>query len=188
MIRHVSSTPSCRVKRALSPTTRRGAGPRRAWRPRRPRRRTPCRADRLGSGESARCASTTSRIPVVGSSLTTSWFGSGWRDRMREPEPGRVLEDEAELGLRDRQPLAGADEERNARPAPVVDLEAQGGVRLGGRVRRHAVDRQVAVVLAADVVRRVGFLDRAEERDLRVLERRGSPPAGGSIAQPRRPA
>ena len=39
------------------------------------------------------------------------------------------------------------------------------------RVRSDAVDVEVAVVLAADVVRRVGGGDRAEERDLRVLER-----------------
>ena len=40
-------------------------------------------------------------------------------------------------------------------------------------VRRDAVDLAVAVVLAADVVRRVGRVDRVEERDLRVLERVG---------------
>ena len=39
------------------------------------------------------------------------------------------------------------------------------------RVRRDAVDGQVPVVLASHVVRGVGRLDRAIERDLRVLER-----------------
>jgi hypothetical protein len=54
----------------------------------------------------------------------------------RAPEPGReaelrrLLEDEPKLGLGDRQMLAGADEERDARPAPVVDLQAQSGVGL----------------------------------------------------------
>ena len=48
----------------------------------------------------------------------------------------------------DEEQLAGADEEGHARPAPVVDLEAQGGERLGRRVGRDAVDRQVPVVLA----------------------------------------
>ena len=83
-----------------------------------------------------------------------------------------MLEDEPQLGLRDRKPLAGADEERHARPAPVLDLEAQRGERLGRRVLRDAVDVEIAVVLAAHVVRRIGLLDRAEERDLRVLDRR----------------
>ena len=75
-------------------------------------------------------------MPVDGSSLTTRSFGSG-RAVARQPqaEPGRALEHEPELGLRRRQQLAGADEERHARPAPVVDLQAQRGVRLGGRVR-----------------------------------------------------
>ena len=120
----------------------------------------------------ARCASSAIRTPVVGSSLTTSWFGSGTaRPSSSKPSSRRMLEDEPELGLRHRQALAGADEERHARPAPVLDVQAQRGVRLGGRVRRDAVDRQVAVVLAADVVGRVGVVDRAQERDLRVLDR-----------------
>ena len=89
----------------------------------------------------------------------------------REAQLRRALEDEPELRLRHGQALAGADEERHARPAPVLDLQPQRGVGLGGRVGRDAVDRAVAVVLPADVVRRVGLLDRAEERDLRVLDR-----------------
>ena len=48
-----------------------------------------------------------------------------------------MLEDEPQLGLRRRQALAGADEERHAGPAPVLDLEPQRGVRLGRRVRRR---------------------------------------------------
>src|SRR5205085_2375834 len=36
-----------------------------------------------------------------------------------EVDSGRVLEDQPKFGLRDGQPLAGADEERDARPAPV---------------------------------------------------------------------
>jgi hypothetical protein len=46
-----------------------------------------------------------------------------------------------------------------------------------------ALDRQVAVVLAADVVGRGRLLDRPEEPDLRVLDRLRSPRAGASIAQ-----
>src|SRR4030095_6411374 len=36
-----------------------------------------------------------------------------------------MLEDEPELGLQDGEALAGPDEERNTRPAPVVDVETQ---------------------------------------------------------------
>ena len=35
-----------------------------------------------------------------------------------------------------------------------------------------AVDRRVAVVLAAHIVSRIGFLDRAKQRDLGILDRR----------------
>ena len=83
-----------------------------------------------------------------------------------------MLEHDSHLGLRRRQALAGADEEGNARPAPVLDLEPQRGVRLGRRSVCDAVDREVAVVLPAHVVRRVALDDGAEERRLRVLDRR----------------
>ena len=43
----------------------------------------------------------------MGSSLTTSWFGSMLAVEGREAEPRRVLEDEPELGLRHRQALPG---------------------------------------------------------------------------------
>ena len=89
----------------------------------------------------------------------------------REPQPGRMLEHQPKLRLGHRQPLAGADEERHSRPAPVLDLEPQRGVRLRRRARIDAVDRAVTVVLPAHVVRGIGLLDRAEERDLRVLDR-----------------
>src|ERR1044072_3614459 len=39
-----------------------------------------------------------------------------------EPELRRTAGHEPQLSLRDRQALAGADEERHARPAPVLDL------------------------------------------------------------------
>ncbi len=88
-----------------------------------------------------------------------------------EAELGRALEDHADLGLRRREALAGADEERHARPAPVLDLEPERRVRLGRRVGGDAVDPEVAVVLAAHVVRRVALGDGLEERDIRVLQR-----------------
>jgi hypothetical protein len=69
----------------------------------------------------------------------------------REAEAGRALEDEAQLRLGDREPLAGADEERHPGPAPVLDVEAKRGIRLRRGVGSDAVDRAVAVVLAAHV-------------------------------------
>ena len=105
--------------------------------------------------------------------MTTSWLGSGASGVGGEAEARRSLEDEPQLGLRDRQVLAGADEERHARPAPVVDLQAHRGVGLGRRVRRDPVDVAVAVVLAADVVRRVARRHRVEDGEQGVLERVG---------------
>jgi hypothetical protein len=78
MIRHVSSTPSCRVKRVLSPasaawsSTSYGVGPS----PPNSLNST-SKSIRLEPAASARCASTIRRMPVLGSSLITSWFGSG---------------------------------------------------------------------------------------------------------------
>ena len=122
-------------------------------------------------------------MPVDGSSLTTSWSGSDVRRRAGRTRAGAVLEHEPQLGLGDRQPLPGADEERDARPAPVLDVEAQRRVGLGGRVGGDAVDRAVALVLAADVVRGVGgdapLGTPPVCASLRVA---GSPPAGASIA------
>ena len=88
-----------------------------------------------------------------------------------EAHPRRRVEHEPQLGLRDRQQLAGPDEERHAGPAPVVDLQAHGGVRLGRGVGLDPVDVAVAVVLAADVVRGIGVGHRVEQRVQRVLER-----------------
>ena len=124
-------------------------------------------------------------MPVDGSSLITSWSGSGRRAPSLEAQPRRLPEDEPQLGLGDRQVLAGADEEGHARPAPVVDLEPQRRVGLGRRVLRDSVDRAVAVVLPAHVVRRVGFGHRPEDRDHRVLERVGVA-AGGRLHRGRR--
>ena len=84
-----------------------------------------------------------------------------------------MLEHDADLGLGHREALPGADEERHARPAPVLDLEPQRRVRLRRRVGGDAVDPEVALVLPADVVRRVCLQHRAEQRDLRILDRRG---------------
>ena len=70
----------------------------------------------------------------------------------RETKLRRMLEDEPKLRLGDGKPLSGSDVEGNARPAPVLDIEPERGIRLGRRVGRDASDVEVAVVLAADVV------------------------------------
>ena len=109
----------------------------------------------------------------------TSWSGSGLSSVSANPSFGGSFEHQPDLGLGRRQVLARADEERDARPAPVVDVEAEGGVGLGRRVRGDAVGVEVAVVLPADVVGGVGGADGAEDGELRVLERRGVTAGGG---------
>ena len=86
MTRQVSSTPSCRVKRVLSPTMR-GVQQHlvRRRRPRRPRSANSMSRSILPTAEmSARRASRINLIPVDGSSLTTSWLASVVRPH--EPE------------------------------------------------------------------------------------------------------
>ena len=85
-----------------------------------------------------------------------------------EAEPRRRVEDDAHLGHGHGERLAGTDEERHAGPAPVVDLEPQRAERLRLRVRRDAVDVEVAAVLAADVLRRVRLGHRDEDVALAV--------------------
>ena len=157
MMRQFSSTASCRLKRELSPTiaacssTSYGVAPSPPW-------SANSRSSVTSSASSTlpRRASTCSRTPVEGSSLITSWLGSGLRSNGDEAEAGRMLEHDPHLRLRGRQPLAAADEERDARPAPRVDVETQRRVGLGRRVRRDAVDVEVALVLAAHVVGGIG--------------------------------
>ena len=102
-----------------------------------------------------------------------------------EAEARRAMEHEPQLGLGGLQVLAGPDEEGHTRPAPVVDLQPHRGVGLGRRVRGDSVDLPVPVVLAADVVRRIGRRHRVEDGEQRVLERRGI--AGARRLHRRRP-
>ena len=51
-----------------------------------------------------------------------------------EGQVRRLAEDDGDLGDATGQPLAGAQVERHAAPAPRLDAEADGGVRLGRRV------------------------------------------------------
>ena len=172
MIRHCSSTPSCRVKRVASPTiaawrsTSYGVAP------------SPPSAGELhveldpGGARGIRPVRREDRPdPGGGIELDDDLVRLG--EGEPEAEPRRMLEHDADLGLGHREALAGADEERHARPAPVLDLEPQRRVRLGRRVGGDAVDPEVALVLPADVVRGVRLQHRAEQRHLRVLDRRG---------------
>ena len=76
-------------------------------------------------------------------------------DLAEEPQR-RLLELHRDLGDALRQPLAGAQEERHAGPAPVVDRELQRDVGLGDRLRVDAFLLAVAVhhlaVALADAV------------------------------------
>ena len=121
---------------------------------------------------SPRCASSVSRTPVDGIEPDDQLVRLG-RAPVVEAQAGRPLEDQPELGLRHGEALAGADEERHARPAPVVDLEPHRRVGLRRGVGRDAGDLAVAVVLAADVVGGVGRRHRVVDGDEGVLDRVG---------------
>ena len=111
------------------------------------------------------------RAPVDGSSLITSWLGSGRRSSAAKPRCGGCLKTSrtsvcvtgSRLPARMKN---GTPDQRqlsiSSRSAVYVSVR---------RVRSDAVDREVALVLAAHVVRRIGRPDRSVERDLRVLER-----------------
>ncbi len=72
----------------------------------------------------------------------------------------RALELDRDRRLAPRQALAGADVERRVGPAPVVDVELRGDVRLGQRARRDALLLAVAGHLDA--------LDEAARRTARA--------------------
>ena len=90
---------------------------------------------------------------------------------LHEAQTRRLAEHRAQLGLSGAELLARTDEPRYAGPAPVVDVQTHRRVGLGGRFRGDAIDLEVAVVLAAHVMLRVGFGHRAEQRELGVLQR-----------------
>ena len=107
---------------------------------------------------------------MSGSIRNTIWLGSGRRRPLgMNGSRGAWRNTRRSSVWVSRQPLAGADEERHARPAPAVDVEAQRDVGLGGGVGAHAVDLAVAVVLAADVVLGLGVGHRREHGLLGVL-------------------
>ena len=104
-----------------------------------------------------------------------------------EEDAGRALEDDVDFGELRGQRLAGAQVERNAAPAPVIDLEAGGDKSFGERIVRDffflaiggdglAVDEAAAVLGADDVLLqevegRRG--DGAEDLDFLVADRLG---------------
>jgi hypothetical protein len=104
------------------------------------------------------------------------------------------VEHDADLGDAAGQALAGAQVERHARPAARLDLEPDGGVRLGAAVVGHALlgavgldplaGQPALVVLAADGVggEVLGRLERAEDLALLVRRLSASKPTGSSIA------
>src|SRR6202042_385141 len=61
------------------------------------------------------------------------FLGRGGEERLR-----RVFEVNANLGDLARQPFAGANKERHARPAPVVHIKLDGDIRLGGGAALYA--------------------------------------------------
>ena len=188
--RQVSSTPSWRVKRVLSPSiaassrTSYGVGP-----------SPPCSANSRSrvtcSGRRRAGALGLDQQPDAGRGVEPDDELTRLR-RARpsavEAEPRRSPEDQPQLGLGDRQALAGADEERHALPAPVVDLQAQRRVGLGRRVRRDSLDVTVAVVLPAHVVRGVGRRASAANTAYSASLRRVAGSTGAPSRPPRRPA
>ena len=85
---------------------------------------------------SARWASRIIRIPVEGSILNTIWDGSGRRrPRGMNGSRGAWRNTSRSSVWLVGQALAGADEERHSRPAPVVDLQAAARRRSRSRSR-----------------------------------------------------
>ena len=123
---------------------------------------------------------------MVGWSLTTSWSGSARRRAVRAvAEARRLLEDQPELPLLDRELLPRPDEERDPGPAPVVDLEAHRRKGLRLRVLRDPLDLPVALVLPSYVLLRVGLRHRREDTEHRVLQSPGVA-TGGRFHRSRR--
>ena len=119
---------------------------------------------------SVRRASTWKRIPVDGSSLMTSWLGSGsWFFGQKPRRGGRLKTRRSSVWVTgSRLPVRmknGTPAQRqfsmSSRSAAYVSVVEPA---------RDALDVLVPVVLAADVVGRVGLDDGAEQRDLRLLD------------------
>jgi hypothetical protein len=90
-----------------------------------------------------------------------------------EHPPRRVAEGDGQQPPRLGHALAGAQVERHAGPAPVLDPGTQGDERLGVRVVRHAGLVAVAGVLAAEHVLRTQRRHRLEDLRRLVEQRLG---------------
>ena len=89
---------------------------------------------------------------------------------------GWTLQLHEHLGCAHGQALAGTEVERDAAPAPGVDVQAQRRERLDGRSGRDAPDLAIPAVLAAHHVLRRERPDRIEHLELPVPDRlRGLP-------------
>ena len=83
--------------------------------------------------------------PSSGCTRMTSWlWPSSSVSVVVERQVRRLLEQDRDLGDPARQPLAGAQVERHAGPAPVLDAQPDRHVRLGGGVRRDVLLLEVA--------------------------------------------
>ncbi len=96
----------------------------------------------------------------------------------REHALGRLAEGDRDDALALGQPLAGAQEERHPRPAPVVDHALEGDEGLGVGFRIDPLLLAIAVVLAADHVARIDRHHGAKDLVLLLadglgLQRRG---------------
>ena len=124
--------------------------------------RTRCRSGSSSSPARAACgvpgsfASKRTEIPSSGCTFTMSRFDAiGVGLDALEDVQRRFAELDRDLGRPLRQPLAGAEVERHARPSPAVEMQPQRDVGLGRRLR----DR------------------RPLPRDSRALRRRSTQPA-----------
>jgi len=116
-----------------------------------------------------------------------AWFGELEGDLVRalrrgvvvgafEHPPGGLLEAEREGVAALGESLAGAQLERHAGPALVVDQHLERGERLDRGVRRYAGLCAVTVVLAEDRPGRVKWLDRIKHLSGRFAEALGVEP------------
>ena len=185
---------------ATTPPPRPGAGSwcrRRAWRraaaSRRPRRAAAPNAVpywksmltvRIWIALRGTLARTAARCPRPAGSAAPARSARAARPRVGEQQVRHALELDRDLGDALRQPLAGAQVERHAGPAPVVDLQARRDEGLGvgvGRDARPPRDSRAtalpstwpARVLAAHDVGRPQRPARHEHLDVLVADRLG---------------
>ena len=107
-------------------------------------------------------------MPASGCTRSRSRFGGGASDEPVNSGLRRRAQHRDDVEQRDRQRLPRAQVDRHAHPPPVVDVQRQRDVGLGGRPRLHAGRLGVAVVAAAHRLGRVDRPHRAQQAVLRV--------------------